>query len=73
TPLRVTASLGLATLGREVKVESLTQFIDLADQALYVAKKSGRNRVAGFAGTILSAGVPPVTPVQAAAAAVAAH
>jgi diguanylate cyclase (GGDEF)-like protein len=73
TPLKVTASLGMATLADSPQVESLTQLIDLADQALYVAKKSGRNRVAGTSGAILSAGVPPVQPVVAQAAAAAAH
>ena len=44
--LRVTASLGLALLSRDVP--SAPALIDRADQALYRAKRSGRNRVCEF-------------------------
>jgi diguanylate cyclase (GGDEF)-like protein/PAS domain S-box-containing protein len=39
----ITASFGLAAIDPEVV--DFTQFIDRADQALYIAKNSGRNRV----------------------------
>ena len=41
--LRVTASFGITTLDQEVK--DFAHFIDRADQALYIAKNTGRNRV----------------------------
>ena len=41
--LRVTASFGIATLDQEVA--DFAHFIDRADQALYIAKNTGRNRV----------------------------
>ena len=41
--LRVTASFGITTIDQEVA--DFAHFIDRADQALYVSKNSGRNRV----------------------------
>ncbi|MGD8843821.1 MAG: diguanylate cyclase, partial [Gammaproteobacteria bacterium] len=41
--LRVTASFGITTLDHEVA--DFASFIDRADQALYIAKNTGRNRV----------------------------
>ncbi|MDD2717748.1 MAG: diguanylate cyclase [Candidatus Wallbacteria bacterium] len=41
-PLKVTCSLGVSHLIREMGVE---RFIEIADQALYKAKETGRNRV----------------------------
>ena len=43
TSIRATISVGVASLMKEVK--TVQQFLELADQALYRAKKSGRNRV----------------------------
>ncbi len=42
-PLRVTASFGIAALDQEVA--DFAHFIDRADQALYISKNTGRNRV----------------------------
>ena len=42
TPVKVTASFGLAPLESAITIE---ESIDHADQALYAAKKTGRNRV----------------------------
>ena len=42
TELPVTISVGVATLGEE---ESVKDFLDTADQALYRSKEEGRNRV----------------------------
>ena len=39
----VTISMGVATLSKDVK--NVTQFVELADQALYRAKQAGRNCV----------------------------
>jgi diguanylate cyclase (GGDEF)-like protein len=39
----ITASFGLTTLGHGAR--SMEAMIDQADQALYLSKKSGRNRV----------------------------
>ena len=41
--LPVTSSFGVSTL--TLKIKSLAELIDVADKALYKAKKSGRNRV----------------------------
>ena len=46
--LKVTVSIGVHTLG--AGAASATELIDHADQALYRAKRSGRNRVSMFAG-----------------------
>ncbi len=43
----ITASFGLASL-REHGADSLYTLVDQADQALYVSKQTGRNRVTGF-------------------------
>ena len=43
TSLRVTASFGITTLDQEVA--DFAHFIDRADQALYISKNTGRNRV----------------------------
>jgi diguanylate cyclase (GGDEF)-like protein len=43
--VRVTASIGIAAYPRD-GVTRIEQLIDLADQALYRAKESGRNRIA---------------------------
>ncbi|HVK94599.1 MAG TPA: diguanylate cyclase [Noviherbaspirillum sp.] len=57
--LRVTMSLGLASLDPDSEVQSLEQLIEYADQALYAAKHAGRNGVAAANGEILSHGAPP--------------
>ena len=44
--LEVTSSFGVSTIGPEV--HDAAQMIDMADQALYDAKESGRNRVLTF-------------------------
>ena len=43
--LRVTASFGVATLGSPTSVEDGDRLLKAADEALYEAKASGRNRV----------------------------
>jgi diguanylate cyclase (GGDEF)-like protein len=43
--VRVTASIGIAAYPRD-GLTRIEQLIDLADQALYRAKESGRNRIA---------------------------
>ena len=45
TPLRATASIGVAGFPA-ARPESVDAFVDAADQALYRAKRAGRNRVA---------------------------
>lgn len=42
--LRITASFGVSSL-RDVEDENLENYYSLADKALYLAKKSGKNRV----------------------------
>lgn len=59
TPLNITSSFGVAQLEPDVK--DLTMFIDRADQGLYVAKKSGRNRVK-FYGEPIEENAPPEEP-----------
>lgn len=53
-PACVTASVGVFT--STSGAESLEQALDRADQALYRAKRSGRNRVVAIAGDVASAG-----------------
>jgi predicted signal transduction protein with EAL and GGDEF domain len=57
--LRITSSFGIAVF--DTSIEDPGQLIDLADQALYVAKKSGRNRVTvyGTAVEVEPANAPP--------------
>ncbi len=45
----VTASMGLFTLSGNTEI-AMKDFLDRADQALYVAKEAGRNRVSVWAG-----------------------
>jgi diguanylate cyclase (GGDEF)-like protein/PAS domain S-box-containing protein len=45
TPINVTISIGVASLANEI--DTPDQLIDTADRALYLAKRSGRNRVVG--------------------------
>jgi diguanylate cyclase (GGDEF)-like protein len=58
-PLNITSSFGVAQL--EDDVVDLTMLIDRADQGLYVAKKSGRNRVK-FYGEPIEENAPPELP-----------
>ena len=44
--MKVTVSLGLATLSRDMRTAA--ELVDRADQALYRAKRSGRNRVCEY-------------------------
>ncbi|RJF96742.1 sensor domain-containing diguanylate cyclase [Noviherbaspirillum cavernae] len=67
--LRITSSFGFAVLSHDRTCSSLSRLIELADEALYAAKKSGRNRVASVTGETLSYGEPPPQPLPAAAAA----
>jgi two-component system, cell cycle response regulator len=43
--LKMTISIGVSACGPHVKSMTIDEFFELADQALYDAKKSGRNRV----------------------------
>ena len=58
-PLSITSSFGVAQL--EDDVVDLTMLIDRADQGLYTAKKSGRNRVK-FYGDPIEENAPPEQP-----------
>lgn len=58
-PLNITCSFGVSQL--EEDVVDLTMLIDRADQGLYVAKKSGRNRVK-FYGEPIEENAPPELP-----------
>lgn len=58
-PLNITSSFGVSQL--EDDVVDLTMLIDRADQGLYVAKKSGRNRVK-FYGEPIEENAPPEEP-----------
>jgi two-component system cell cycle response regulator len=42
--VKITASTGVATYGPQSRL-TISEFIEIADRALYDAKKSGRNRV----------------------------
>jgi len=42
--VKITASFGVATYGPQTRM-TINEFIEIADRALYDAKKSGRNRV----------------------------
>ncbi len=44
--LTVTASFGVSALGQGARTEA--ELVDQADQAMYIAKQSGRNRVVSF-------------------------
>ncbi|MFW5451229.1 MAG: DUF484 family protein [Methylophagaceae bacterium] len=44
-PLSVTLSIGLATMDENTSISTTAQLINMADQAVYAAKISGRNRV----------------------------
>jgi diguanylate cyclase (GGDEF)-like protein len=44
-PVYITCSIGLATVAPYLEVNDLGAAIDLADKALYQAKKTGRNRI----------------------------
>lgn len=46
--IRVSASLGLATLDPATPFASASQLIDAADQCVYVAKRAGRDRLVCF-------------------------
>jgi diguanylate cyclase (GGDEF)-like protein len=45
TTLNLTVSIGLATLGENAQIKTAQQLVNIADQAVYAAKVSGRNRV----------------------------
>jgi diguanylate cyclase (GGDEF)-like protein len=64
--LNITSSFGMAALRSDNTPTSLAQLIEQADQGLYCAKKSGRNRVADMNGTIFSGADPlPQFPANA--------
>jgi len=43
--IKLTISIGIATLNKSVRYASLEEFIAAADKQLYIAKQAGRNRV----------------------------
>ena len=45
TMLRVTASLGLATHSAHAPFRNISQLVEAADRAVYIAKKQGRDRL----------------------------
>ena len=51
----ITVSIGIATLTDDITTEDL--LVDRADEALYTAKRSGRNRAVVYAGEDQSNGV----------------
>lgn len=55
--IRVTASIGVTCLS---PLDNLERFLERADQAMYEAKETGRNRVCQKAPPITEAGMPPV-------------
>ncbi|MBN1617029.1 MAG: diguanylate cyclase [Spirochaetales bacterium] len=46
-PLYITVSIGIAFFDREYTEETLTELIAIADERLYCAKRTGKNRVIG--------------------------
>ena len=52
--MHLTSSFGVAALADGAN--SLTELIDLADQALYVAKQAGRNRVVTYVASPMAQG-----------------
>jgi len=48
---KITVSIGIATLDTVAPYESVLQFVHGADQALYMAKQSGRNRISSLSFT----------------------